>query len=392
MSSDEQSRQSLDTTLRRLHEAFERRVVSLSAELREQVLPAIETALDAVRRQTEADTEGRWSGRLQQLAAERDRVHARELDELRGAADERMAVAQAEMERRLAEGIARATTERDGIHRQETDAIRQAADERVARAQADAAADARATRIEAELRLEQAIASLSGPAEQLAADLEAAQDQARSAVAALQDSERTVRVGERESRLAGLERLLANIERIDACAGLKETLDVLGDCLSAEAVRTLLFVVRDGELRLWHLRGFDELVDPSAVRIPISEAGEFGDAVRQRVPVLCRTDAFVNRAAGALRFAQLAAQEMGLAVPVTLGAETVAVLYADDGARPDREVPAGWPEVVQILARHASRHLEALTAARTAGRRSPIEGRGAGRPAAGAAAPSGSGS
>ena len=60
---------------------------------------------------------------------------------------------------------------------------------------------------------------------------------------------------------------------------------------------------------------------------------------------------------------------MGLAVPVIVGGRVVAVIYADgvtlDGH--ERAVPSGWPEVIEVLARHAGRCLEALTTQRDRG-------------------------
>ena len=57
---------------------------------------------------------------------------------------------------------------------------------------------------------------------------------------------------------------------------------------------------------------------------------------------------------------------MGVAVPVRVGGEEVAVLYADDAVAGGREVPSAWPEVVELLARHAARCLEVLTVTRVA--------------------------
>jgi hypothetical protein len=58
---------------------------------------------------------------------------------------------------------------------------------------------------------------------------------------------------------------------------------------------------------------------------------------------------------------------MGLAVPVIVGGRVVAVLYGDglsaEGRTPS--VPNTWPEVIEILARHAARCLEALTVQKT---------------------------
>jgi hypothetical protein len=63
-------------------------------------------------------------------------------------------------------------------------------------------------------------------------------------------------------------------------------------------------------------------------------------------------------------FAALPSDRAAVAVPLVVGGHTVALLYADNaGAAP--EVPAAWPEAIQILARHASAALALLTASRT---------------------------
>jgi hypothetical protein len=56
-----------------------------------------------------------------------------------------------------------------------------------------------------------------------------------------------------------------------------------------------------------------------------------------------------------------------MALPVRVGGEVVAVLYAD-AARPDAPSPdARWPAVLEVLVRHASRVLEAMTVQQAAG-------------------------
>jgi hypothetical protein len=53
-------------------------------------------------------------------------------------------------------------------------------------------------------------------------------------------------------------------------------------------------------------------------------------------------------------------------VPLLVGAQPVAVLYADDAGAAQPQAPASWPEAIQILCRHASVSLAHLTAARAA--------------------------
>jgi hypothetical protein len=58
--------------------------------------------------------------------------------------------------------------------------------------------------------------------------------------------------------------------------------------------------------------------------------------------------------------------DIGVAVPVIVGGDVAAVVYGDDGGSAERVVPAGWPETLELLSRHASRCLEAQTAIRAA--------------------------
>src|SRR5207248_6100012 len=57
-----------------------------------------------------------------------------------------------------------------------------------------------------------------------------------------------------------------------------------------------------------------------------------------------------------------------VAVPIAISGQVVAVLYADEGYERDEPGPVapGWEAAVEILARHAARSLEALTAFKTA--------------------------
>jgi hypothetical protein len=65
-------------------------------------------------------------------------------------------------------------------------------------------------------------------------------------------------------------------------------------------------------------------------------------------------------------FAGLTPEHVGLAVPILVGGDAVAVVYADDMTDSNPPVPASWPEAIEILGRHAAARLETLTARRTA--------------------------
>ena len=62
-------------------------------------------------------------------------------------------------------------------------------------------------------------------------------------------------------------------------------------------------------------------------------------------------------------FAQLAPEQVGIAVPLVVGGRAVAVVYADAGAQDP--LPA-WQATVEVLVRHAGRCLEAMTVQRAA--------------------------
>jgi hypothetical protein len=104
---------------------------------------------------------------------------------------------------------------------------------------------------------------------------------------------------------------------------------------------------------------------PKSIDLTLAESGVIGMAVGSARAVTTRDS---QSAAAGPGFETLPADRMGLAVPVIVGGRVVAVIYADgvtlDGH--ERPVPSGWPEVIEVLARHAGRCLEALTTQRAA--------------------------
>ncbi len=114
-------------------------------------------------------------------------------------------------------------------------------------------------------------------------------------------------------------------------------------------------------LKIFSHAGFAPgVVDAQTPELTTASAGLLGDAVRESS---ARTTA---AAAGGGHvpspFTPASADRVGLAVPILVDEQVVAVLYADDDGVEGREVPSAWPERVELLARHAGRCLEALTA------------------------------
>jgi hypothetical protein len=183
---------------------------------------------------------------------------------------------------------------------------------------------------------------------------------------ALRDSVTAARVGERESEMAAVSRLLESVRGLDGASTLSEVLDALGLAAGREASRAAVLVLRSDRLLGWKLSGFGPRdSNPKQIDLALTEAGVLGLAVGSARPVTTRD----TQAAGeGLAFAQLPADRMGLAVPVVVGGRVVAVVYADGVAQDGRTplVPSSWPEVIEILARHAARCLESLTVQKAA--------------------------
>ena len=119
--------------------------------------------------------------------------------------------------------------------------------------------------------------------------------------------------------------------------------------------RAAIFIVNRDQLQPWKTAGFDTL---GSQTLSATDDGLLARAVRSGEPISTAVTA-------APAFAGLAPGRAGLAVPVIVGNQAVAVLYADDGGAQQSEAPASWPEAVQILGRHASMSLAHLTAVRT---------------------------
>jgi hypothetical protein len=156
------------------------------------------------------------------------------------------------------------------------------------------------------------------------------------------------------------EGLLAAVRSITDARSLTDTLSALAAAAAARAPRTALFIVNDRggerELQGWRASGFDP--SPALLKLPADDGGLLATAVSSRNPL---TTATVSAPA----FASLPSSRAALAVPITVGGKSVAVLYADDGLSDDVEAPASWPEALQILAAHASVCLSHITAVRT---------------------------
>lgn len=195
------------------------------------------------------------------------------------------------------------------------------------------------------------------------------------------------RARERDAALAAVTRVLESIRQLDAATSLSEVLDALGQAAGREASRAAVLILRNERVLGWKLSGFGARdAEPKAVDLALTEGGVIGLAVGTARPVTTRDS---ETAAAGPGFAHLPNDRMGFAVPVMVGGRVVAVVYADSLAADlaEHAVPNAWPEVVEVLARHAARCLEALTVQKAAAASAPRFWVAAPPPPASAAAP-----
>ena len=210
-------------------------------------------------------------------------------------------------------------------------------------------------------------------------------DSEARAAEALKEAVAAARARERESEMAGVTRLLESIRGLDGASSLSEVLDALALASAREAARAAVVVLRGERIHGWKMSGFGARdMQPKSIDLALAESGVIGMAIGAARAVTTRD---TQSAAAGPGFEVLPADRMGLAVPVIVGGRVVAVIYADgvtlDGH--ERAVPSGWPEVIEVLARHAGRCLEALTQrAASAPPRVPTPASASGTPAHGA--------
>ena len=181
------------------------------------------------------------------------------------------------------------------------------------------------------------------------------------------------RARERQSMLATAERLLTAVRAIDAGGSLSEVLDGLTAAAAAEAGRAALLVRRGNALKGWSHAGFGHgIPDAKSIDVPIESAGVLADALESGERRSTAGGDVAEHAQVPAPFTPSSADRVGLAVPIVVDGQAVAVLYVDDGGEQEVEVPSAWPEHVEILSRHAGRMLEGLTARQTGSRAAAV--------------------
>jgi hypothetical protein len=365
---------------RRLEEALAgsrqdaaRRLDDALVNARQEASRLLEDSMAAVRAEQGAQIARAVAETKMQLAGERDAAVAAVRAELEGsqfqarsllAADDRAEQSVADLERERAEF-------RETLERERAEFT--AATER-ARAEAAEAIEAvrRMSADEIDLvrrglteELETARAQAKDAVEAARRDTQDAVEAARGEQASLAaQSQLDARVDEREHGLAQVSRINESVQRIGGARSLTDVLDALAESAAKEAPRVALFVLRASRLTGWRHSGFPADVDPSRLELSVEQGGLLTRALKAGRAV-ASSEGQAGEPAFASPFGMLPDNAAGLAVPVRLGGETVAVVYADDDA-PGPAVPNVFPEVIEVLASYAGRCLEVLTFARAA--------------------------
>ena len=145
---------------------------------------------------------------------------------------------------------------------------------------------------------------------------------------------------------AKLSRLADAMRAIDQAKSLSEILEALAAAASKEATRAGVFLMNGESLRGFRLFGFPAQFEGAPVELQLSRAGVLADAIQQRTVATSATGPFDA----------LPPDVKAVAIPLVLAGAPVGALYvegADEAA-------------VEILARFASRALEAQTAMKAA--------------------------
>jgi hypothetical protein len=383
---DDELRNAVHAIVSRLQADVERQLAELDGPLSE-LERRHQAECEQVRRETEARTAEvaaqEWAAKLEHARGEVDRVRAEsdarlraELAEATTAADARLA---AETARLLAEAEHAASEAAILQEQQREQAVLEAsvrAREEVRREGEQRAAESAARiRDERDGAAAQAMARIheehAAERDRLIAELEAERQRSRSLSSSLDEAQAALAVGgaadatllaeERQAKVAMVEQLMTAVRSVSEARSLSDTLNALAAAAASLAPRAALFILNERagsrELQGWRASGFAD-PSPAMMRLPADDGGLLATAASSRTPISTST-------VSAPDFAALAADRAAIAMPLTVGGKTVAVIYADDGTTGEAEAPSSWPEAIQILGTHASVCLSHITAVRT---------------------------
>jgi hypothetical protein len=360
----------------------ERRLIAETDRIRREVEAAAAESTERVRKEVRKDMEQAASASTAQLRAEMDQAATHSTTRLREELEQAAAHATARLREEMDQAL---TTERERAGA-EIEGERERVQTLLAAERDRSTADIEAERLKAQAlaaALEEAQAAVSR-------EREAARHAAASLLEVTEHEQAIIeaqavidaRVGERQAQLAVVERLLGAVRAIDGARSLSDTLTSLTHATASVVPRAALFIVNGQELQGWKAAGFGD-DSPAELRLSVDDR-----AARGLLDLAVTTGRVVSTATEpAPAFAMLPQDRAGLAVPITVGGQSVAVLYADDASAPEPEAPASWPEAIQVLAAHASACLSQITAVRTTQAMHQMSTAAGSRPVAAGSAP-----
>ncbi|MGE0449183.1 MAG: GAF domain-containing protein [Vicinamibacterales bacterium] len=193
-------------------------------------------------------------------------------------------------------------------------------------------------------------AYMAAAADRLSALVEA--ECAESATGAARDAAAEVDA----AATALLQQMLDAVARLERSASLSDALQNLGAAVAPHADRSGIFLLRGQTLRLWIGSSDDGNGDDLPAELSLDESDPVAEAARLALPLTATRDG-ADEAGGASTPRRATA-----AVPLVIQSQVVAVLFAErtgNDAGVDR-----LGIIAELLARHAARVLESLTASR----------------------------
>lgn len=157
--------------------------------------------------------------------------------------------------------------------------------------------------------------------------------------------------------------VIGAMRRLDEATTLRGILDALAHGAASETVRVAVFLVDGDTLRSYRHYGYKSDGAPPA-DIPLAASPLLASVVMFKAPAAVASAA--PRTAGRVPvFMQVAGGNAGLAIPLVVATQVVAVVYAE-GSERVRSEPGEpvWAEQVEVLVRHASARLENVTSLR----------------------------
>lgn len=195
-----------------------------------------------------------------------------------------------------------------------------------------------------------------------AAQTQSAQAKAQSRASLVHTVREDIGGSARDARVDTLERLLGAVRRIDESTSLTGILETLSNGAAQQTSRVALMMVDGDVLKPWSIHGFAAGQEPREIAIGASGLLTATVALKQTSFV----KPLIAREITTPGFMQVPVGHTGLVVPVIVGGDVVAVLYADDvGAAEEQEDAPVWTEEIDLLVRHAAIRLENLTSVRT---------------------------